>query len=424
MKKMTLILLLLATLMVPSLFWMTIFQPSITQQQNCSGLEMNQLIGAPQEKIILENCKIFQDVRKLKIGNDLSETPRGRIMEMGPLLTALIAIITGFIAIFRYLSDIETQNRTEHDLAIRNNQRSFEERLNRLIKNIGSDQKNVQAIGVATSLHTLVQPRNKEFLDTLLSVLRVCLKESFSVSDAVREILSNALEKTIRLKMNFQDIPVQNNKKLKRNLFFKKILLCNSKALNNINFEPLSEEINLSRTRLIRINFENLNFYGMNVDVAFANLTRANLKSANLHRLRGIGVILNNAKLSRANLQEARLNEAQCEGAYFHDSNLISATLKYANLMNTQFMRAKLQSAHFNGANLTGAKFEGANINDAYFYGAYLDDIAKRSLINAKNWKKSDKVEGAHFDEDVLQELKELESKRQESKESQKLTSS
>jgi len=252
----------------------------------------------------------------------------------------------------------------------------------------------------------------------------VCLKEGFSVSETVREILSNALERTIRLKMNFRPIPVKHNKKNKKNSFFKKIMLCNSKVLNNINFEPLSEKINLSRTRLIRINFENVNFYGMNVDIAFADLTQANLKSANIHRLRGIGVILNNAKLSRANLQEARLNETQCEGAYFHDSNLISATLKYANLMNAQFMRAKLQSAHFNGADLTGARFEGADINDAYFYGAYLDDVAKSSLINAKNWKKSDKVEGAHFDEDILQELKELESKRHERKESQKLASS
>lgn len=376
MKKMTLTLLVLAALIL--LLGSATLQSTATSQHDGLELDVSQLKGNPQEKPFLENLKIIQEVRKLERENDKSERFFEKSIKVATLLTAIAGLIGAFITAYKYFSDTEIQRKAESERREKefkqegvDKKREFEEKTAAILGDLCSESLSLQASAIA-SLLGFIKPINSEYLDTILPVLTINLKNELGRKFVILDCLTRALEKTLKLMLD--DFAIRQELK----------------------------DIDLTRTTLIRPNLENLLFRGIKVDVAFSSLIQANLENADLHRLRGIRVILNKAKLSSTTLQEARLNKAECQNASFKNSNLVSATLKSANLRYSDFEGARLQSAHLEGADIRDANFENADLNDTYLYNVILNDVVKQSIITAKNWKK------AHFNDDVKQELERL----------------
>lgn len=91
------------------------------------------------------------------------------------------------------------------------------------------------------------------------------------------------------------------------------------------------------------------------------DLTRANLRNANLR----------DAQLEGANLTGANLRGANLSDADLKDAILRGANLTGANLNDTDFTEANLQ-----GANLTGS----LNVREARFCNAIMPDGRKREM--------------------------------------------
>lgn len=103
----------------------------------------------------------------------------------------------------------------------------------------------------------------------------------------------------------------------------------------------------------------------------FLDLSRTDLRGANL-----CGLSLQGASCMKANLQRAQLLGAHLEEAFLAFANLKGARLDDAYLNNANFLGADLEGAHFDRATLVGAKFEMANL--------------KKASLNSANLRKAD----------------------------------
>jgi uncharacterized protein YjbI with pentapeptide repeats len=97
------------------------------------------------------------------------------------------------------------------------------------------------------------------------------------------------------------------------------------------------------------------------------NLSRSDLRGANL-----CGLSLQGASCTYANLQRAQLLGAHLEEAVFAFANLKGALFNDAHLNNANFLGTDLEGAHFDGATLVGARFEWATLKRARFNSANL----------------------------------------------------
>jgi len=123
--------------------------------------------------------------------------------------------------------------------------------------------------------------------------------------------------------------------------------------------------IDLSRTDLRKANLMKANLQGVNLWKA--NLQEANLMEANLQKAEFMEANLQEAYLLKANLQKADFLKANLQKANFMGANLQEAKLWKANLQKAEFMEANLQKAEFMEANLQEANFIGANLQEANF---------------------------------------------------------
>ena len=123
-----------------------------------------------------------------------------------------------------------------------------------------------------------------------------------------------------------------------------------------------------------------------------ANLSSANLISANLFHADLRGANLTDAYLMHSYLNSADLTDAKLEGADLTYADLNSADLSAANLVganltNANLTNAYLSGANFGGANLTHAKLNNAEVIDTYFFGVkgltlkQKKDLKKRGAI-------------------------------------------
>lgn len=332
---------------------------------NCSSESLLKI-----KKADWERCKSIEEIRKLKSEND-----RSLIVTFTPYVTSLIAL---FSLIFNY----QKEKKAQRDKDTKDKERQLDEQYNSIVVGLGEESLSLQASN-ASALLNFLQPNHLRFLDDILTIVSVNLKKSVCREPAIQESLTRVLEKAIRIKLN-EIKSVNSNKPCLKHL-----------KLN----------LNLSRTALFRLNFQNLDFSGVNVDIAFAKMRYANLNNSKIPKLRGMKACLYKAEISRCDLTEARLNKARCREAKFHNSILVSATFKEADLRGAEFHQARLQSAHFEGARLQGANFTAANLTDAYFKGAKLDDYSKKTILKSykESWKR------ANFDDDIKTELYSLE---------------
>jgi uncharacterized protein YjbI with pentapeptide repeats len=312
--------------------------------------------------------KLCQEIRQLEIANRRQGSRWQRLLDFAPFITALAAAGGFLLAWRKQVTDLSNQRTADRSQRESDSRRRFDDTFAQITTNLASESTPQQASAAATAL-ALLRPENAAFEPAILELLSANVK--LQHDPVVTQILVRALARVIRLQAVAQKAP---------------------------GAEPL--DLSLAGANLARIKLAGVDLKGGSVDVAFSNLEGADLTDANLWRIRGFGVHLVGARLSRAKLGEARFNRAVCADALFHDSVLVAATLKGADLEGAQFHRARLQSAHLEGANLTGAIFIQANLKDAYLYGVTLDETARTTLVRAEHWRE------AHLDGPVREDLK------------------
>jgi uncharacterized protein YjbI with pentapeptide repeats len=129
----------------------------------------------------------------------------------------------------------------------------------------------------------------------------------------------------------------------------------------------------LSRVDLRGANLRHAKLEGIDLsdaELSGAILVRAMLDGANLNGANLEGAVLNGAKLRNTSLSSSLLRGAELMGASLRSADLSLATLNNANLSG-----AGLQSAHLDGASLDSAKLYGVNMNRASLVSSSLQSI-------------------------------------------------
>jgi uncharacterized protein YjbI with pentapeptide repeats len=343
----------------------------------------------------LQDEKLQQEVRQLKISNSQDSGIQHDLLLWAPFVTGLAAIAAVGATLWKQATDLQaarTQLQDDHEKArVANEQwqermledqrasreqeheealRRFDGNLSMVITNLGSESETLQ-VNAAAALATYLRPRYVEFHADLLVVLTANLRLRPKAS--VARVLRSDVERLLR------------------------IMFADPEAYG----DSFPRDLDFSRASLQRLDVSAIDFRGMVMDVAFADLSEARLVNAKLFRLRGREVILERAYCSRVTLGEARLDGAHCRGAIFHSADLVSASLKQADLSGAQFQGALMQEVHLEGATLVGANFNMANIANAYFKGARFDTPALRTIARgALNWRTNN-----NFDEETKQAL-------------------
>jgi len=319
--------------------------------------------GQTMSQVELESHKLRQEIRQLEIENERLSSPWQTVTSYATLLTAIVAVAGVFLTIWKqFLERVRDREQRETE-----SRRCLDEKFSSIIADIGSDNPSLQ-VSAAISLITFLRAEYSAFHEQVYLILLANLK--IRHNQQVNRLLIQVFEKAVRL---------------------------NLEAIRKVND---SQGLDLTSTNLYRIDFSGLDL--SNSDIAFSNLELANLDSANLSRVKGYEVSLEKAKLTDAILTEARLAKANLKGAHLHRANLVSANLKETRLNSAQFFQAKLQSAHLENAELFDVKFEQSDLNDTYFRGTKFNDQTLKSIVKAHNWEK------AHYDEDVLLRLTEI----------------
>lgn len=109
-----------------------------------------------------------------------------------------------------------------------------------------------------------------------------------------------------------------------------------------------------------------------------ADMTMANLRSADLAGAVFDGAILDQADCSGADLSEARLNRISAVGTQFRKTNLRGAICYRANLREASFMNTQLVGTRLQQANLYTVSFLYATLGETDFSGANLDNTILR----------------------------------------------
>lgn len=337
--------------------------------------------GKQSETKKLQRDKLEEEVRKLRQENDLDGSILGWFLKSAPFLAVLVAIFGAIFTLRTQIHEISQRKKEENAQREREDQRRSDGRFTDIVKNLGSESEALQASALA-SLGTFLKSRYQDFnIDTfLLLCANLKIKDR---SRAIKDLMIRIFQEALKMKLE---------------------PLAGCELWEVMEGDRRAEILDLSRADLVRIDLRGLNFKGLVVDVAFADLRGARLTDTWLPRARGFGANLEKASLSRSVLREARFNNAKCSHARFHDADLISATFKGADLGDAQFQRARLQSVHFEGADLRSARFENADISDAYFFNAKFNTNgpALKSITKARNWR------SAHFSRSVRDELEEI----------------
>ncbi|MBK1986350.1 pentapeptide repeat-containing protein [Sphaerospermopsis aphanizomenoides BCCUSP55] len=120
-----------------------------------------------------------------------------------------------------------------------------------------------------------------------------------------------------------------------------------------------------------------------------SDLSRAILNKANLSNARLVGTNLSSSQLIGSDLQKAMLEDAILTGADISDAKMMEANLYAANLgrvsaIGTQLSHANLTNTDWQGADLSEAYLDNANLSNANFSAARLSGAVLRSA-NMKN---------------------------------------
>ena len=175
-------------------------------------------------------------------------------------------------------------------------------------------------------------------------------------------------------------------------------------AANLKGFEPIMPGFDDTEALLgsLSLNLSKVNL--RDADLRRAKLSSVNLSHSDLWRARFDNADLGWADLGGANASVASFEEANLRNAELIGSSFNGAHLKQANLNNTNFWnaylagadisKATLRKANLVEANLRGALLKEANLTLAYMRGA---DLSRADLEGAKLW-------GANLSQTILVE--------------------
>jgi len=146
-------------------------------------------------------------------------------------------------------------------------------------------------------------------------------------------------------------------------------------------------------------------------DLREANLTGADLREANFTKANLSGANLLGANLRDANLSDANLTEANFTKANLKDANLIRGNFTKSNLSGANLNGAVLTKTKLNEADLSGANFTGAALNKADFTGADLSGVISERLNGTplylpKGWKLIDGCLQVNTRNNLMEKLK------------------
>ncbi|WP_430013189.1 pentapeptide repeat-containing protein [Microcystis ichthyoblabe FBCC-A1114] len=274
-------------------------------------------------------------------------------------------------------------------------ERLITERFSKAVEQIGNTKEEV-VIGGIYSLERIAKDSPKDQW-TIMEVLTSYIRKNSPIPSNIQQLEPEEREKALE-KLPSVSIPVQaaltviGRRKVE-----------NDQAGDNLAETTDSNKIkilDLSRTNLREANLIGAYLNGANLNLA--NLNGANLNRANLNRANLNGAELYRANLNGANLKGANLNEANLIGANLKGANLNGAELYRANLNGAILYRANLNGANLNGANLNGAILYRANLNGANLNGANLngaEGLNPEQIKSACFWEKAIYTE-SKWDED------------------------
>ena len=128
------------------------------------------------------------------------------------------------------------------------------------------------------------------------------------------------------------------------------------------------DEIVLRRARLV------------NIDLAHAEMPRADLRHAFL-----VGANFKDATLARAHLERAKLTESQFTDAHMFRAHLSHAVAEAARFEGAELEHADLTSADFRYADLEATTLTGADLTGANFICAVNLSVAQ--IKSARHWE-------------------------------------
>jgi uncharacterized protein YjbI with pentapeptide repeats/uncharacterized RDD family membrane protein YckC len=171
----------------------------------------------------------------------------------------------------------------------------------------------------------------------------------------------------------------------------------------------------LSKTQLKQANLTEANL--SRVLMKRSDLSRATLNKANLSHARLVGANLSSTQLISSDLQKAILEDAIFTGADISDAKLMEADmyaaqlgrvsaigtqLSYANLTNTNWQGADLSEAYLDHANLTNANFSAARLAGAVLRSANMKNANLRNADISRADLRGANLDGADFQGTIL----------------------
>ena len=140
-------------------------------------------------------------------------------------------------------------------------------------------------------------------------------------------------------------------------------------------------------------------------DLTSANLQSANLSKANFQGAHLANANLNNSNLLFANLQNSFLRQANFQGAFLNYASFVGAYLSGADLQNSKalsvnFQNADLRGTKLQGIDLTDSNLENANLNTTDLRGVNLQ------MANLRNAHFSyANLAGTHLENTLIQNV-------------------
>lgn len=140
---------------------------------------------------------------------------------------------------------------------------------------------------------------------------------------------------------------------------------------------PPAKDTQAILTVIMRRDWERDADQNRRLDLSKTDLRNANLSGAHLEKIDLSGAHLEEANLYAAHLEEANLSGAHLQGARLYAAHLQGVNLSEAHLEKMNLSGAHLTGANFSGAylcetNLGGAHLESANLTGAHLQGANL----------------------------------------------------
>ncbi|GIY63492.1 hypothetical protein CEXT_571372 [Caerostris extrusa] len=129
-----------------------------------------------------------------------------------------------------------------------------------------------------------------------------------------------------------------------------------------------------------------LRFQGVNLayaDLSRLDLRHINFKYANLHRAKLSGANLSYCCLERTDLSQANLENAILLGVKMLCANLEGANLRSCNMEDPAGNRANMEGVNLKGANLEGSQMAGVNLRVATLKNANLQNCDLRGAVLA-----------------------------------------